>query len=94
MKILASLIFLAIFILISIQLSSLYKQKQALLGKLERVNAQAAALKSEQEQLAADFGYFSNVKNLVKEFKSLFNYKEPGEKLIIIVPKKSEPETR
>jgi len=36
--------------------------------------------------LLGDIEYFSNPKNLAKELKSKFNYKNPGEKLIIVVP--------
>jgi len=73
-------------ILLGVQIYSLYSQRLGLLGKADKVSAAHAALKAENEKLIADMDYFSKEANLLKEFKSLFNYRSPGEKMIIIVP--------
>lgn len=41
--------------------------------------------KEEQAKLAADADYYLNPENLKKELKGRFNYKEPGEKMLILV---------
>ena len=47
-------------------------------------------LKNENAGLQADLIYFSESENLEKELRSRLNYKKSGEKLIIVVPPKSE----
>ena len=44
--------------------------------------------KKENFELQADLEYYARPENLEKELRSRFNYKKPGEKLIIIVPPK------
>ena len=83
-------IFLVLMFFLGVQLYELYEQRAALITKSELVGAKAKSLEDENGQLTADLEYFANLKNLVKEFKSLFNYRNPDEKLIIIVPKNSE----
>ncbi len=46
--------------------------------------------KKDNSELRADLEYFSEPENLVKELRSRFNYKKPGEKMIIVVPPKTE----
>ncbi len=90
MRLILSLILLVLIVFLGIQLYGLWNQRASLSQKAEEVGAQTEALKAENEKLTADLGYFSNFDNLVKELKSLFNYRKPGEKLIIIVPKEGE----
>ena len=90
MRIVLPIVLAGLIVLISIQLYQLYNQKRSLLDRVEKVNAQAEFLNQENEKLTPDIGYFSDFRNLVKEFKALFNYKNPGEKLIIVVPKTNQ----
>ena len=87
MKLIVSFVILVLVVLIGTQLYRLNNQRVELENRAEHVDSEVAALKSENQKLIADIEYFSNFQNLVKEFKTLFNYRNPGEKLIIIVPK-------
>ncbi len=43
--------------------------------------------KIDEQKLEDELNYYSNQANILKELKGQFNYKAPGEKLMIIVPK-------
>lgn len=51
------------------------------------------ALKIDSRNLKADLEYLKIPENLEKELRSRFNYKKPGEKLIIIVPSRQATTT-
>lgn len=71
------------------QLFNLYFQHIDLEKSSEKLNTQISSLKNENENLNSDIKYFSNPVNLEKELKSQSNYKESGEKLIIVIPQKT-----
>ncbi|NCO15467.1 hypothetical protein GW816_00990 [Candidatus Wolfebacteria bacterium] len=52
----------------------------------DNLNSRLQALLKENADLQSDIEYFSHPENLEKELKSRFNYKKPGEKMMIIVP--------
>lgn len=70
------------------QVYQLYKHNIELQVKVAKADSQLDSLKQDNEKLTADFRYYSNAENLIKEIKSLFNYKKPGEQLFIVVPPK------
>lgn len=74
------------------QIYRLYSQWTELEHRLLKVSKEADALETENDKLTSDLEYFGDVRNLVKELKTLFNYKNPGEKLIIVIPKKETQE--
>ena len=43
-------------------------------------------LSKENEELQEQLDYFSREENLEKELRAKFNYKNPGEKVMIITP--------
>lgn len=63
-------------------------------GELQKtfsvLGSKLSQFKKDNSELQADLEYFSNPKNLEKELRSRFNYKKPGEKMIIVVPLKNE----
>jgi cell division protein FtsB len=65
---------------------NLEKQNRRLEIKLNNLEINSEALEKENQNLEENIKYFSHLENLVKELKSLFNYRQPGEKMIIIVP--------
>ncbi len=82
-------IFAALIILtgaIGIQLYRLYGERAALVREAQRINDRVKTMSSENKSISEDIEYLSSFDNLVKELKSLFNYRRPGEKLYIIVP--------
>ena len=71
---------------IGVQLYNVYDKSRQLNNKLSEVEAGIESLDKENSSLLADIEYFKDPRNLIKEFKSKFNYKKQGEKLIIVVP--------
>lgn len=85
-----SLILLLVLGAAGFQLYRLYGQKAQLAAELKEKIASVNELASENKELQANIEYFSEPENLAKDLKSKLDYKRPGEKLIIIVPKKNE----
>lgn len=88
MKIFGVMILLGLTILLGAQIFSFLGDRGEALRRIGDLNAKLEEARASQEQLEDDFGYFSNPLNLEKELKARFNYREAGEKLIIIVPQK------
>lgn len=76
------------------QLARLYATRADLENRLKSARSTMDVLIAENEQLESDVEYFGEKENLVKELKSQFNYVEPGEKLLIIVPGTSSTSTQ
>ena len=87
MKRVITIVLAVIVTLMAIQVYNLNNKKTALKTNLEKVTSQTDNLEKENKKLQADLDYFADPLNLIKELKSKFNYKKPGEKLIIVVPK-------
>ena len=81
----ASMLLLAV---IGVQAYRLSSQKAELQGRATKLEAEAAVLERENEAIEADLEYYANIENLMKEFRSLFNYRLPEEEIHIIVPKR------
>ena len=60
------------------------------LGELREKLEQA---KADREKFAAEVDYYAHSENLKKELKGRFNYKEPGEHMIILVNKERPTST-
>ncbi|MBI4193343.1 MAG: hypothetical protein HY536_01820 [Candidatus Colwellbacteria bacterium] len=72
--------------IIGTQVLRLYEQRQELKAELGEVAHEVALLEAEEEKLEDEIEYTSNARNAIKELKSLFNYVEQGEELLILVP--------
>ena len=85
-------VFLALFSIALIalfwQLIQLYLQYQQLEAKTALITQKTQKIKGENAALLADLQYLTNPENLLKELRSRFSYKKPGEQVIIIVPQK------
>ena len=88
-RILTTILFLAVIALLW-QLFQLYLQNSGLKNNLGIIEKKLNSLSGENGRFQADLKYFAFPENLEKELRSRFNYKKPGEKLIIVVPPKSE----
>lgn len=66
---------------------NLETQNRHLETKLNNLKANLEILEKENQSLKENIDYFSHLDNLVKELKSQFNYRQPDEKLIIIIPR-------
>lgn len=83
----ALILVLAVLIYQFYQLFTYHGALEAIFAKL---NQKFNSFKEENLKLQADLEYFQEPENLAKELRSRFNYKKPGEKLIIVVPPKQE----
>ncbi|MDP2704425.1 MAG: septum formation initiator family protein [bacterium] len=54
------------------------------------LKADLSAIQEKNTETEENINYFKDPENLLKEAKSQFNYRAPGEELIIIVPEKEE----
>jgi len=81
---------LALFVLLAIgmQLFGLNARRNEAAAKLSSVAGELRAVEEENIKLQADILYYANPDNLEKELRARFNYKSPGEELIIVVPKR------
>jgi cell division protein FtsB len=64
-----------------------------LAGETKSLQDRLNLLRIDSARLKADIEYFSNPENIEKELRSKFNYKNPGEKLIIGVLQKDSATT-
>jgi cell division protein FtsB len=62
------------------------KERNRLKTDSDNLNSRLQALSKENADLQSDIEYFSRPENLEKELRAKFNYKKPGEKMMIIVP--------
>ena len=89
MRFLKILSLIAIIGLLGWGLFNLEKQSRHLEFNVNNLKTSAEALEKENQTLQENINYFSRPENLIKELKSLFNYRQPDEKLMIIIPNKN-----
>ncbi len=83
----AIIIILALVLIgVSAQVYLILKESNGLKKDLDDLNGRIGALVKENSDLKSEIEYFSIPENLEKELKSRFNYKEVGEKMMIVVP--------
>lgn len=68
------------------EIKSLYIQTGEARAEYDQSRQDFAKAKDNSDKLSADLNYYMNPQNLEKELRARFNYKNPDEKLIIIVP--------
>jgi len=88
MRFLKILIFIGLLGFLGWGVLNLEKQNRHLEVKLNKLKTNSEAMGKENQTLKENIKYFSHFENLVKELKSLFNYRQPEEKLMIIIPNK------
>lgn len=88
MRKVAFILVLALVVAIGTQLFGLNARRNEGAAKLSSVVAELAAVEEENGKLTGDILYYADPANLEKELRARFNYKSPGEKLIIVVPKR------
>jgi cell division protein FtsB len=89
MKIFAVIILVVLLGLVGVQIFSFFKQENDLNKALADVQARLVKAQNDEANLSATMQYLSNPTNLSKELRSQFNYKKPGETMIVIVPSAS-----
>lgn len=89
MKILAIVGLSILVILIGVQIYSFLGQENQLSQTLSDTEARVLKAQSDEADLSADVQYLANPANLEKELRARFNYKKPGETMVVIVPSAS-----
>ncbi|MBU6141493.1 septum formation initiator family protein [Patescibacteria group bacterium] len=64
----------------------LYLEHESLAAEYSSVEAHLRSLQTDTANLSSDIQYYQDPANLEKELRSKFNYKAPGEHLVIVVP--------
>ena len=86
MKIAGAAVMLILLIVIGTRVYALVVQENQLNASLADVAGRLAAAQTDETNLTAEAQYLANPLNLEKELRARFNYKKPGETMIIIVP--------
>lgn len=86
MKLGTVLLLIPLLVFLAIQIRDFSFRDDAARKEYERLQGEVNRARRDAEALQGDFTYFSNPLNLEKELRARFNYRSPGEKLIIIVP--------
>jgi len=82
--IIGTLALLLIFVLT--QLYFINKEGNKLEAQIFSESQKLFQLKKENQEIQEDIDYYSFPENVVKALKEKFNYKNPGEKMMIVVP--------
>ena len=90
MKRVISIALFLVLLTLGYQLYTLYIYNRELKEVFAVLSKKLESFKKESAWLKADLEYFSEPENIEKELRARFNLKKPGEKLIIVVPSKSE----
>ena len=86
MKIAIIIILSIVLLAITVQVYLIFKERSQLKKELESSSNRLNALIKENAELGSEIEYFSRPENLEKELRAKFNYKKPGEKMMIITP--------
>ncbi len=89
MKVVAAAILFIVLVLVGTKVYSFFMQEQQLSGDLADIEARLTKAQYDETNLRAQVKYLANPLNLEKELRARFNYKKPGETMIIIVPEGS-----
>lgn len=87
MKFLIAGLLLAMIVGLGTQVKEFSKRKSDAKKAFESLNEKFEQAKADQEELEAELRYLSNPANIEKELRARFNFRAPGENLIIIVPR-------
>jgi len=71
---------------LSYEVFSFWSRAGQISQEFDKVKQELEETRIDQQKLKAELDYLSNPYNLEKELRARFNLREPGEKLIIIVP--------
>ncbi len=86
MKIAAIVIMTVVLVFVGIRVYSFFVEERSLSAELADIEARLVKAQGDATDLQSEVQYLANPLNLEKELRSRFNYKKPGETMIIIVP--------
>lgn len=80
------IVLVVVILLIAFEVYTYAGREQKLSRALREAEGELERIRAEKEMLGKELEYLSHPENFEKELRARFNYREPGEKLIIIVP--------
>jgi len=93
LKIIGAVLLFILIIFIGTRIYGFAVQEGQLGGDLADIEARLTKAQTDAENLQAESAYLANPINLEKELRARFNYKKPGETMIIIVPQQASTTT-
>jgi len=87
MKPIAVIILSVLLVLVGIQVYKFWGEANTAMKEYFSLEEKVNAAKQDNAKFQAELNYYSDPANLEKELRARFNYKAPGEKMIIIVPR-------
>jgi cell division protein FtsL len=88
-KIALAVVLFIVLVFTTIQVYSFFVQERQLSADLQDVQSRLTTAQTNETDLQNEVQYLANPLNLEKELRARFNYKNPGETMIIIVPAQS-----
>jgi len=85
MKIAAIVVLSVFLVLLGVQVYSFVAQEWQLGGQLADVQANLVKAQAQEASLQEETQYLGNPANLEKELRARYNYKKPGETMVIIM---------
>lgn len=82
-----------ILVFVGGRMYSFFVQERQLGADLAEIEARLTKAKYDEANLQAEVQYLASPINLEKELRARFNYKKPGETMIVIVPNQSSTPT-
>ncbi|PIR88171.1 MAG: hypothetical protein COU10_00660 [Candidatus Harrisonbacteria bacterium CG10_big_fil_rev_8_21_14_0_10_45_28] len=79
-----------VMIFLASQFFALNNERGEYVEQVEANSVETRILEIENKELKEDLEFYQDDKNLSKELRAQFNYHEPGEELLILVPGKEE----
>jgi len=86
MKIAGAATLFLLLIFLGVRLYGLISQEGQLSANLADIQLRLAKAKADESDLQSEAQYLADPVNLEKELRGRFNYKNPGETVVIIVP--------
>ena len=86
MKLASAILIFIILIFVGLRVFSFVGEQRDLSQNLSDIQIKLMQAKADEADLQAETQYLSNPINLQKELRAQFNYKKPGETMVIIVP--------
>lgn len=86
MKFLVTLVLVALLVVVGIEVAVFFGREQRAHNEYREAEAQLNQAKIDQGKLQEELRYFAEKANIEKELRARFNYRLPGEKMIILVP--------
>lgn len=85
-KFFASAALAIMFIFIATRVYGFFAQERELAADLADIGVRLTQAQTTESNLQLEMRYLANPLNLEKELRAQFNYKKPGETMIVIVP--------